>query len=96
MVFLEMRLDADFWHSMASNLEEGAVTDWKPIETAPKDHTEILVFEPGYGVLTAKQVGGSWYPSAQDQMAYDGSESLMSQVSPTHWMPLPAPPVGVD
>lgn len=62
--------------------------NWQPIETAPKDGTQIL----GYTVwpaLTAVR----W---AQESFYYGrpGWEDEFSNVEwqPTHWMPLPPPP----
>ena len=59
---------------------------WQPIETAPKDGTMVLVFTNGHMDVTSwpENWGGKW-PSAY--MAY--AEGL----EPTHWMPLPAPPI---
>lgn len=68
------------------------MADWKPIDTAPRDGTAILVFVPSKfdagSVLPAAwadddeewQTVGCVYPDE----SYD--------VHPTHWMPIPAPP----
>ncbi len=63
---------------------------WQPIETAPKDGTEILVY---FETLGVKQV--SWY---DDLWAVDdgkhGPYFLRGyrDGDDTHWMPLPAGP----
>lgn len=58
---------------------------WRPIETAPKDGTRIIVYralEPGY---EHELIGfdmwrnGNWYRSRR-------------AMRPTHWQPLPPPP----
>lgn len=59
--------------------------EWRPIESAPKDGTRVLVWrrrEQGYdhvrmGVDWCKN--GVWQKSRRD-------------MHPTHWMPLPPPP----
>lgn len=58
---------------------------WQPIETAPKDGTEILGLkihgdEARYYLLSWQKYGGGF----EDSEGF-GSES-------THWMPLPEPP----
>ena len=53
---------------------------WQPIETAPKDGTTIIVYEPGL-YQTAAWTGGGWT---------NASDSWLGDV--THWMPLPKPP----
>jgi hypothetical protein len=65
---------------------EMSMDEWKPIETAPKDGTDVLAIwdVPGrlkpYGVVWWED--GSWHE-------YD----IENEVSdPTHWMPLPEPP----
>jgi len=63
--------------------------EWQPIETAPKDGTNILVFEndneSDAEVMIANYYGGNghWSISWDDR----GIE-----INPTHWMPLPKPP----
>ncbi len=67
--------------------------NWQPIETAPKDGTEILTFQPrlsyrGFFVVVrfdAEMWGG-------DGGWSDGEYHYR----PTHWMPLPDPPALAD
>lgn len=54
---------------------------WQPIETAPKDGTDLLLWEPSLGQsVIAHSVNGEW------PWFY----------KPTHWMPLPDPPVTAE
>ena len=58
---------------------------WQPIETAPKDRTEILAVRDKEIKIVF------WYPhlkewGSQEDWADDGTWE------PTHWMPLPEPP----
>ena len=65
------------------------MNEWKPIETAPKDGTRILlatndyVFE-GYWHQYSPHCDGWWKVS--------DIENLGNTIYPTHWMPLPEPP----
>jgi len=57
---------------------------WHPIETAPKDGTVIIVYEPGFYQTAAWEVNefkSGWA---------NASGSWLGDV--THWMPLPPPP----
>ena len=62
---------------------------WQPIETAPKDGTEILVCGPlrdGSGVYRdVTRWPNGW--SGKWPVAY-----MHNSDEPTHWMPLPEPP----
>lgn len=64
--------------------------EWQPIETAPKDGTEILVCAPSHGkgpgqfVVIVTFLDGEW---TTDRNSFDHSIW-----PPTHWMPLPHPP----
>lgn len=70
------------------------MSQWKPIETAPKDGTSILGYFPGRGGYVARQDmipihwcgwgGGMW------QNSTSGHNLMSNKV--THWMPLPDPP----
>jgi hypothetical protein len=76
------------------------MSEWQPIETAPKDGTEIIVFHKIAGVCAAfcPADGFAWH-------CMDGSNTTISQKSgqsipvmtsflepPICWMPLPSPP----
>lgn len=68
------------------------MTEWQPIDTAPKDGEWLLVY-------------GFWYPKGDysgitlgaylpDEEMWTFEGDLMDR--PTHWMPLPAPPVNTS
>ena len=79
------------------------MSDWQPIETAPRDGTPVLCYlhypdgTPwGHLVMTYDphvRVGnsppGSWSDGASTLYNLDDRDNLEI---PTHWMPLPAPP----
>lgn len=69
-------------------------SEWKPIETAPRDGTEVILHDRG-------TVGsGFWSKSDGAYRADDGwfwemdrGDLLIARnCSPTEWMPLPPPP----
>lgn len=51
---------------------------WRPIATAPKDYTRVLLWS-SYGIRIGLWNGGSGWLS-------------LNYGRPTHWMPLPEPP----
>ena len=63
------------------------MSEWQPIETAPKDGTEILAWSRREGVFVVfwYTLMGGWCWTAHD---LDGDETM----NPTHWMPLPELP----
>ena len=75
---------------------------WQPIETAPKDGTEILLCVPDANrvdpVMNRRFVGWWWDERRPDPgwiatppyRDGTGDDDLVSQ--PTHWMPIDAPP----
>lgn len=71
------------------------MSGWRPIETAPKDESEVLLYFPdgywrtGCNVAIGFVSGwdGQWYESESDSNTMIAFGSL-----PTHWMPLPDPP----
>jgi len=60
---------------------------WQPIETAPKDGTRILTFSPRAPESEKAPIrinewrGRDWWCTNAEYWP------------PTHWMPLPAPPI---
>lgn len=66
--------------------------EWQPIETAPKDGTEIIIYctdtKPCMGAFVADM---GWCAPAR----FPGSWIDLPD-HPTHWMPLPPPPHSPD
>ncbi|WP_439604726.1 DUF551 domain-containing protein [Shinella sp.] len=72
-----------------SHASEEVVETWRTIETAPKDGTRIiLMWEPFSGMSEHVELG-KW--SARNGWVNTYGHAFTG--SPTHWMPLPAPPV---
>ena len=76
------------------------LTSWNPIETAPKDGTDVLVM---YMNIDTQIVHNAFWLSDEgcnDNIVgwwtYEHSEAsrilLDDWMTPTHWMPLPTPP----
>lgn len=70
-----------------------ALAGWQPIETAPKDGTVILACDEWGGMFVVKWTAcgpkGQWDLTEVGSYATDAWPSS----DPTHWMPLPPPPV---
>lgn len=72
------------------------MSDWLPIESAPKDGTEVFLWSRD------RLVAGSWRVdegfASKEPMWLDNSYDDFScgfastPLDPTHWMPLPPPP----
>lgn len=69
---------------------------WRPIQTAPKDGTPVLLYSPdakdpkifvGMFVKFDEEDKGEWFDYWRD----DGCWCIDAES--THWMPLPAPPI---
>ena len=69
------------------------MTDWQPIETAPKDNHARLVWCPQnqciYCVAWEK---GDAELGISEGWSIFGGMSVDYRLTPTHWMPLPKPP----
>jgi hypothetical protein len=68
------------------------MSNWQPIETAPKDGNRILV-SGNTDIATTEFTNGRWVlsPIAWDGDGETGGIADLEFV-PTHWMPLPEPP----
>ena len=89
-------------HDMASASAQGfrdgqaqAVPEWNPIESAPKDGTEVLVGK-NYGRSSNYSV--AWFDGDEwrdvGDMGWAGMDGEDNQ--PTHWKPLIPPPLEVE
>jgi len=82
------------------------MTEWQPIDTAPKDEW-VLAYQPNgqHGGMTF--TGGHCYVcrwAYKNEFWYDKTSNVLQEpppsekvvtyftCTPTHWMPLPAPP----
>jgi hypothetical protein len=69
------------------------MSEWQPIESAPKDGTEVLTYrEVGLMAVAAYfEYEPIWRPGTREAgwTVTDGADL----VGVTHWMPLPSPPI---
>lgn len=80
------------------------MSDWQPIDTAPKDGTEVFLYVPGdslhptAGRYKTREYFSEEYddPDYQEEGWYWSfgypSDFHQEVLTPTHWMPLPEPP----
>ena len=70
-----------------------ALTDWQPIETAPKDGTEVLLWTDEY-----PRVVSASYREFGEWEGWTFTDEALADIQPegprepSHWMPLPPPP----
>ena len=64
---------------------EITASQWQPIETVPKDGTEVLFYNKGC-------IEHVIYSEQYDQWYCKTDGSIINK--PKHWMPLPEPPKG--
>lgn len=65
---------------------------WRPIETAPEGKAVLVLADDGFCAEGKKHTRGYYKGWWVCSSACDPKESLQ----PTHWQPLPAPPVNND
>lgn len=67
---------------------------WQPIETAPKDGTVILLMGGAFhGLPFAGQYHQSELSPDEPWICLTADKRRLYGHVPTHWMPLPTPPV---
>ena len=79
--------------------EDGrAVVGWKPIETAPKDGSTVIL-----GFAGSHSEEGFWMNDPERNhwgeigwFSSDADVLCERPASPTHWMPLPSPPAALE
>lgn len=79
---------AEFWKKTSSITSSN---QWFSIETAPKDGTQILGYDPNHEeakIYILRWESHCGYPACW----FEASGEVYFTWSPTHWMPLPKPP----
>lgn len=68
--------------------------EWQPIETAPRDQTEVIVFAPDEtpSVFTAKLISNEWCYSVAGRYAPEDDFYGDKPIRATLWMSLPEAP----
>jgi hypothetical protein len=66
---------------------------WQPFETAPKDGTPILCFHPDDVFQPITGIDLIWWEISENFWTQDGDSPIPFVAKPTHWRPLPTPPV---
>lgn len=79
----ELRRQVFSYESMVADRDERLANLWRPIETAPMDGTEVLVHQSNNEFFVAYCFKHVW--------RYGNDENFID--TPTHWMPLPKPPI---
>ena len=69
------------------------MSKWQPIETAPTDGTRILVWEGFYECV--ELVWWRWKQTGEEAYGTWTTNGI-SGYNPTHWMPLPDPPLDAE
>ena len=95
---LYKHLTEEGWHVHANTaaLALEAFPNWRPIDTAPRDGTRILVFDPNYsGRIAACEFDSynKWIERGHD---YASEVWGLGEMKPTHWAPLPLPPKSAE
>lgn len=73
-------------------IREGVMADgWQPIETAPKDGTVVGVWNR-YQPEIVKYARWGNLKTSSVQMGWVSRAGIEGSYTPSHWMPLPAPP----
>lgn len=66
--------------------------NWQPIETAPLDRTDVLLWTPSGQLVGYTYDRRKWYASGVKASHFDCDVELYE--APTHWMPQPPDPEG--
>jgi hypothetical protein len=79
--------------TMGSHSPLAKAREWQPIEMAPHDGTPVDLWAGGERITDCHWRTDHWaFPVYLNDREINGLE-VLDWVVPTHWMPLPAPPV---
>jgi hypothetical protein len=67
--------------------------EWQPISTAPKDGTLFLAFLAEPFEFGGQQICVGTFDADMEDWICDAPDGGWAFISPTHWVPIPAPPV---
>lgn len=81
----KVKYDASLALKSSPSVAVPPVGEWRPIETAPKDGSNVLVFDIDVGWVVAYWLNDGWLLVGGKFGAY-----------PKCWLPLPAPPAGEE
>lgn len=81
---------AEKWNRRAALSQPSTEQGWRTIESAPKDGTSVLLFT-AEGVIEGYFQHRYW-EQCVCEATYDMASARIS-CTPTHWMPLPPPPI---
>lgn len=68
------------------------MSEWQPIETAPKTGVVVILGHPGSASETAAWYGDGNVPGWYSEDSWKSQFNSWVAFPPTHWMPLPEPP----
>ena len=69
------------------------MSEWQPIETAPKDGTKVLLVSNRGQVYIGQYDDDRWVRKPEPYWCIAGMPKTHARAQrPTHWMPLPEPP----
>lgn len=69
--------------------------EWQPIETAPKDGTEVDVWVAD-GTGGGYRIADAYWCASRERWRFNGQiHDIAWTDDPTHWMPLPSPPLSL-
>lgn len=67
-------------------------TAWQQIETAPKDGTTVVVYDPTLNFDRVTMAAWDRDEATEGGQCWREDSHNFDRLNPTHWMPLPSPP----
>lgn len=89
---LEMVINAGTANELRLKAEVERLTKWQPIETAPRDGTEIIGRAGLWVEVTAFFKGTKPWERKEAWVTSNDDEGYAQDFKPTHWLPLPEIP----